>query len=71
MIMRYNLACDSVIQLRDFDFALEMLEPFCAKTGREQLEWLKTDPDLDGIRTNPRLMSMIEAAERRLKAGDQ
>jgi adenylate cyclase len=71
MIMRYNLACDLVIQLKDFDLALEMLEPFCAKTGREQLEWLKTDPDLDLIRGDPRFVAITEAAERRLKAGDQ
>ena len=68
MIMRYNLACDLVIQLRDFDMALEMLEPFCAKTGREQLEWLKTDPDLDVLRSDLRFQAIVEVAERRLTA---
>jgi adenylate cyclase len=68
MIMRYNLACDLVVNLRDFEMALEMLEPYCAKTGREQLEWMKTDPDLDALRPDPRFQAMVEAAERRLTA---
>jgi adenylate cyclase len=68
MIMRYNLACDLVVNLSDFEMALEMLEPYCARTGREQLEWMKTDPDLDALRPNPRFQAMVEAAERRLTA---
>ena len=68
MIMRYNLACDLVINLRDFEMALDMLGPYCGRTGREQLEWLKTDPDLDALRPDPRFQAMIEAADRRLAA---
>jgi adenylate cyclase len=69
MSMRYNLACDLVISLSDFDLALEMLGPVCAKMGRERLEWLKSDPDFDPIRSDGRFQAMIADAERRLAAG--
>ena len=68
LMMRYNLACDLVVNLRDFDLALEMLGPYCSKTGREQLAWLKTDTDLDPIRADARFQAMVEDAERRLAA---
>jgi adenylate cyclase len=69
MIMRYNLACDLVVNLQDFDMALDMLGPYCSRTGREQLEWLKMDPDLDALRSEPRFQAMVEAADRRLTSG--
>ena len=45
--------------------ALEMLGPYCSRTGREQLEWLKSDPDMDPLREDPRFQAMVEQAERR------
>ncbi len=66
MSMRYNLACDLVIGQGDFDLALELLGPVCAKMGKERLEWLKSDPDFDPIRDDERFKTMIAAAERRL-----
>ena len=68
MSMRYNLACDLVIGQGDFDLALELLGPVCAKMGKERLEWLKSDPDFDPIRDDERFKAMIAAAERRLAA---
>ena len=69
MIMRYNLACDLVVNLDDAAMALDMLGPYCGRTGREQLEWLKMDPDLDKLRPDARFAAMIETAEQRLSAG--
>jgi len=66
MIMRYNLACDLVVNLGDAEMALDMLRPYCSRTGREQLEWLKMDPDLDKLRPDPRFTAMIGKAEQRL-----
>ncbi|NJD31120.1 MAG: TIR domain-containing protein [Gammaproteobacteria bacterium] len=66
MNMRYNLACDMVIHAGDFDMALDLLGPVCAKMGRERLEWLKSDPDFDPIRGDPRFQAMVAAAEQRL-----
>ena len=70
MSMRYNLACDLVIGQGDFDLALELLGPVCAKMGKERLEWLKSDPDFDPIRDDERFKAMIDAAERRLAASN-
>ncbi len=33
--------------------ALEMLRPVCRNTGREQLAWMKSDPDMDPLREDP------------------
>ena len=68
MSMRYNLACDLVISGGDFDLALELLGPVCARMGKERMEWLKSDPDFDAVREDERFRAMIAAAERRLAA---
>jgi adenylate cyclase len=70
MIMRYNLACDLAVNLGDAETALAMLGPYCSRTGREQLEWLKSDPDLDALRPDPRFQAMVEQAERRLSTAN-
>jgi adenylate cyclase len=64
--MRYNLACDFVVSVRDHDLALEMLRPVCLNAGREQIAWLRADPDMDPLREDPRFQAMVEQAERRL-----
>jgi adenylate cyclase len=64
--MRHNLACDMVVHRRDFDAAVELLAPVLKKTGTEQLEWLKSDPDLDPLRNDARFQAMIAEAEQRL-----
>ena len=66
--MRYNLACDFVISVQDHDMALEMLRPVCLNAGREQIAWLRADPDMDPLRGDPRFKAMVEQAERRLAA---
>jgi adenylate cyclase len=66
--MRYNLACDLVVSIREFDMALDMLRPVCLSGGREQIAWLKSDPDMDPLRDDPRFKALIEDAERRLAA---
>ena len=68
LIMRYNLACDLAFKLRDLDTALEFLGPVLKKTGQENLQWLKSDPDLDALRDDPRFKAMVEDAEARLAA---
>jgi len=65
LIMRYNLACDLVINLRDFDTALEFLGPVLRKTGKENLQWMKSDPDMDPIRDDPRFQALVAEADAR------
>jgi adenylate cyclase len=64
--MRYNFACMLVTDMRDFEAALNMLEPGFARIRPEALRWTKTDPDLDAIRDHPRFKAMVAAAEQRL-----
>ena len=66
--MRYNLACDLAVTLRDFDMALEMLRPVCQRGGREQIAWLMADPDMDELRKDPRCVALVAEAEQRLAA---
>jgi adenylate cyclase len=64
--MRYNLACTLVVYLRDFEAALDMLEPMFTTIGFESLNWWKVDPDLDPVREHPRFKAMLAEADRRL-----
>jgi adenylate cyclase len=68
MNMRYNIACDMIIHVHEFDMAFELLGPVCTKMGKERLEWLKSDPDIDPIRDDPRFKEMVTAAAARLGA---
>jgi adenylate cyclase len=66
--MRYNLACDAVVCVGDFELALELLGPVTQNMGRGQLAWLKADADLDPLREDPRFQAMVTAAEQRIEA---
>ena len=64
--MQYNFACMLVLDLHEYEAALELLEPLFAKLRTEVMHWVKTDPDLDAIRDHPRFKAMLAAAEARL-----
>ena len=64
--MRYKFACALVIELHEFDAALDLLEPAFEKLRIEAVNWAKTDPDLDPIRDHPRFKAMLAAADARL-----
>ena len=68
--MRYNLACDLIVNVRDMDMALELLQPVLERCGREQLAWIRSDPDMDGIRDDARFQAMIARSEQRLASAD-
>ena len=64
--MRYNLACDLVISLARLRPGARDAAARLAAGGREQIAWLKSDPDMDPLRDDPRFKKLIEDAERRL-----
>ena len=64
--LRYNFACSLITDLHDYEAALDMLAPRFETMGIEVLNWVKSDPDLDPIRDDPRFKAMLAAAEARL-----
>ena len=64
--LRYNFACTLITDLHDYDAALDLLGPRFETMPIEVLNWVKSDPDLDPIRDDPRFKAMLAAAEARL-----
>ncbi len=71
MNMRYNFACAASIDLKETDLAIELLGPFLATASIDFLNHVKTDPDIEPLRNDPRFKAMIAAAEERLASGTQ
>jgi len=68
--MRYNFACALCTYLKDREAALEMLGPVFESITDTFLSYVRADPDLDMLRSEPRYKEMLAAAEARL-AGDK
>ena len=67
IMMRYNVACALVMDLKDNDRALEMLGPYFERVvSVTELKHADVDPDLDPIRDDPRFRAMAAAAKQRL-----
>jgi adenylate cyclase len=66
--MRYNFACTLAAWLGDPDAALDMLGPVLERDTGELVGAVPTDPDLAGLRDDPRFQAMVAAAEVRLAA---
>ncbi len=66
--LRYNFACTLITDLHEYDAALDLLGPRLETMSIEVLNWVRTDPDLDPIRDDPRFKAMFGAAEKRLAA---
>jgi adenylate cyclase len=65
--MRYNLACVLSLELGDQETALDVLETFFERVQSPiHVKHLEVDPDLDGLRENPRFTQMLRAAKQRL-----
>ena len=68
--MRYNFACDLANALSDPDAALDMLGPALERDTGRLVRGAPTDPDLAGLRDDPRFQAMVAAATARLAAGE-
>jgi len=68
--MRYNFACTLAISLGDPEAALAMLGPALERDTGPLTRGAITDPDLAGLRGDPRFQAMVAAAEARLAAGE-
>jgi adenylate cyclase len=66
LLMRYNFACALATSLGDLGAALDMLEPVLARDTGWMARAAPTDPDLAGLRDDPRFQAMIADAEARL-----
>jgi adenylate cyclase len=67
--MRYNFACILAAYLSEFDAALELLEPVFENAAINLVNTARTDPDLDGLRGNPRFEKMFAKAAERFAPG--
>jgi adenylate cyclase len=67
-LMRYNFACTLATSLNDPKRALDMLEPVMERDAGQLLRRASSDPDLAGLREDPRFQAMIAAGEARLAA---
>jgi adenylate cyclase len=66
-IMRYNLACALATDLNDPDRAIEVLGQYFSTTlGVTHIRHAEVDPDLDGLRDDPRFKQMLDEARERL-----
>jgi adenylate cyclase len=64
---RYNIACTLAQDLKDFEGAIDALQPYfeCTSSPTE-VRHAEADPDLDPLRDDPRFGNMVAAAKKRL-----
>jgi len=68
LLMRYNFGCTLARSLGDPEAALGMLGPVLERDTGRLVTAAPTDPNLAGLRGDPRFLAMVAAAEARLAA---
>jgi adenylate cyclase len=63
--MTYNIGC-SLVKSGEVDWGLDLVEATVKATLRGNLNWIKTDNDLDSVRELPRFKQMLADADARL-----
>ena len=58
----YNAAC-MWAQLGETDRALDLLDGWASRVGRESMDWMQQDPDLDSLRDRPRYKKIMKLME--------
>ncbi len=67
-LMRYNFACALAAHLEDVDGALKLLAKVMASGPTRLVRGAVSDPDLDGLRQDPRFKAMLAAGQARIAA---
>ena len=65
--MTYNIGC-GLIKGGEIEWGLDLIEATVNATLQGNLNWIKTDNDLDSVRDHPRFKTMIAEADARLAA---
>jgi adenylate cyclase len=68
MTMRYNFACFASARLHDSERAIDLLGPVFETATAWFLDYAGKDRDLDAIRTDPRYLATLKAAQSRVTA---
>ena len=63
--IKYNAAC-MWAQTGETERALDLLDAWAAHVGRENLDWMKNDPDLDSVRDSPRYKKVVELIDAKI-----
>lgn len=67
LTMRYNLACSLILDERNTEFVLELMQSFCdGVKSANYLRFADVDPDFASLRDHPRFQQMMAAAKERL-----
>jgi len=64
-LVQYNNAGFFLRQVGEIEYALGLLERCMPQLGRAQLDWMRRDPDFDGVRDHPRYLALLQKEERR------
>ena len=63
--IKYNGAC-TLAQLGESEAALDLLEKWSSYVGRENLDWMQEDPDLETLRDHPRYKKILELIDAKI-----
>jgi adenylate cyclase len=64
--MRFNLAMGQIVFFKDKEAAIETIKHALAKGGPNVVTLVANDPNLDGLREDPRFQQMLSAAKERV-----
>lgn len=64
-LVQYNGACFFLCQIGEIEYGFDLLERCMPHLGRAQLDWMRRDPDFDGVRDHPRYLALVQREEGR------
>jgi adenylate cyclase len=64
--LRYNFGAIFAAHLGDKEAAIDLIGPALEKAGGALIRWVRVDPDVDSLRSDPRFEAIVAAAEARV-----